>query len=211
MRHLKIAALASGSGSNLQSILDAIEDGTLNAEVSVVIASKPHIPVLDRAARYGIPVVVIARKQYKADIESFSFAIEKALEPYGVDVVVLCGFLSFLSERFCKLYEGRLFNIHPSLLPAFGGQGAYGIKVHRMVLAHGAKVSGCTVMFVDQGHDTGPIIVQKCVPVMEDDTEDTLAARVMEAERQAYPEAIRLFGEARLQIVDNRVRISRKD
>jgi len=211
MRHLKIAALASGSGSNLQSILDAIDKGSLDAEVSVVVASKPHIPVLDRAARYGIPVVVISRKQYLDDIENFSLAIEEVLAPLGIDLVVLCGFLSFLSERFCSIYAGRLFNIHPSLLPAFGGHGAYGMKVHRMALSHGVKISGCTVMFVDQGQDTGPIIVQKSVPVLEDDTEESLAARVMEAERQAYPEAIRLFSEGRLQIVDNRVRISRKD
>lgn len=211
MKHLKIAALASGSGSNLQSILDAIDEGSLDAEVSIVVASKPNIPVLDRAARYGIPVVVIPRKQYRDDIENFSLAIEEALAPLGIDLVVLCGFLSFLSERFCRIYAGRLFNIHPSLLPAFGGQGAYGMKVHRMALAHGVKISGCTVMFVDQGQDTGPIIVQKSVPVLEDDTEESLAARVMEAEQQAYPEAIRLFGEGRLQIVGQRVRISRKD
>ncbi len=211
MKHLRIAAFASGSGSNLQSILDAIESKELDAEITVVIASRPNIPVLERAKKYGIPSVVIPRKQFAENIDAFSSAIEKVLIPYDIDVIVLCGFLSFLSASFCRNYRNRILNIHPSLLPAFGGQGAYGTKVHRMALAHGVKISGCTVMFVDEGKDTGPIIIQKAVPVLEDDTEDTLAERVMSAEKVAYPEALRLFGENRLQVLGDRVRILRKD
>ncbi|MCE5195710.1 MAG: phosphoribosylglycinamide formyltransferase [Negativicutes bacterium] len=207
MRHLKIAALVSGSGRNLQSILDAIRDGRLDAEVSVVVASRPRITAIERAERYQIPVRVIPRKQYGQDIAAYSQAIARALQPYGVDLILLCGFLSFLSPEFCDSYKERIFNIHPSLLPAFGGKGAYGANVHQMVLNYGAKISGCTVMFVDAGEDSGPIILQKAVPVLDTDTAQTLEARVMQAEQAVYPEAVRLFGEGRLQVVGRRVLI----
>jgi len=207
MRHLKIAALVSGSGRNLQSIFDAIQDGRLDAEVSVVIASRPGIPALQRAERYQVPALVIARKHYGKDLAGFSQAIAQALQPYSVDLILLCGFLSFLSSDFCEAYKERIFNIHPSLLPAFGGKGAYGANVHQMILEYGAKISGCTVMYVDAGEDTGPIILQKAVPVLDDDTADTLEARVMQAEQAAYPEAVRLFGEERLRVVGRRVLI----
>lgn len=207
MRHLKIAAFVSGSGRNLQSILDAIRDGQLDAEVSLVIASRPQIAAIERAERYQIPVLVIPRKQYGKDIAGFSQAIAQALQPYGVDLILLCGFLSFLSPEFCSSYKERILNIHPSLLPAFGGKGAYGANVHQMVLEYGAKISGCTVMFVDAGEDSGPIILQKSVPVLDMDTAETLEARVMQAEQAAYPEAVRLFGEGRLQVVGRRVLI----
>lgn len=207
MRHLKIAALASGSGSNLQSIIDAIAAKELNAEISIVISSKKNVPVLDRAARYGIPALVIERRLYKNNTEGFSTKIAEILKDFQVDLIVLCGFLSFLSPQFCQIYQNKIFNIHPSLLPAFGGQGAYGIKVHQMALEAGVKISGCTVMFVDEGKDSGPIILQKCVPVLEDDTPETLAQRVMAAETEAYPTAIRLFGQDRLRIIQNKVKI----
>lgn len=212
MKHLKIVALASGSGSNLQSIIDAIEKKQLNAEISLVVSSKRKAGVIARAEKHNIPVIVVERRIYKDNIRGFSAKIAQVISDFSPDLILLCGFLSFLSEEFCQLYENRIFNIHPSLLPAFGGQGAYGIRVHRMALKAGVKVSGCTVMFVDAGQDTGPIIVQKCVPVLEDDTEESLAQRVMTAEYQAYPEAVRLFGQGRLSISNNTVKISqRKD
>lgn len=207
MRPLKLAALVSGSGRNLQSILDAITCGEINAKVELVISSRPGVYALERAREHGIPAVVIARREYH-DLDAHGQAILAALASYEIDLIVLCGFLSFLSPSLIERYRGRIMNIHPSLLPAFGGKGAYGQNVHQMVIAHGAKVSGCTVMFVDEGQDTGPIIVQKAVPVREEDDAESLGERVMLAERQAYPEAIRLYGEGRLQIEGRRVRIS---
>lgn len=206
MRPLSLAALVSGSGRNLQSIIDAIDRGELNAKVEVVISSRADAYALERARQCGIPTVVIPRREHR-DLNVFSQAILCALAPYKIDLIVLCGFLSFLSPELLERYRGRVMNIHPSLLPAFGGKGAFGHNVHQMVTDHGVKVSGCTVMFVDEGEDTGPIIVQRAVPVLEDDDAETLAARVMEAEGQAYPEAICLFGEGRLQIEGRRVRI----
>ncbi len=207
MRTVRLAALVSGSGRNLQSILDAIEGGELNAKVELVISSRPGVYALERAHSRGIPTEVISRRQHP-DLDSFGRAILQALAPHKIDLIVLCGFLSFLSPEVVELYRGRIMNIHPSLLPAFGGKGAYGQSVHQMVIDHGVKVSGCTVMFVDEGEDTGPIIVQKVVPVMEGDTAELLGSRVMQAEWQAYPEAVRLFGEERLQIEGRRVRIT---
>lgn len=207
MTKLRIAALVSGSGSNLQSILDAIRDGSLNAEIVQVIASRPGIAAEQRAASYQLPYCVVSRREHGGDTASMGRALEAILQPLAVDLILLCGYLSFLDEAFIRRYEGRIMNIHPSLLPAFGGKGAYGAKVHQAVLDYGAKISGCTVMFVDAGEDTGPIILQKAVPVCEGDTVETLASRVMEQEQLAYPEAVRLFAEHRLRMEGRTVRV----
>lgn len=203
-RRVRLAVLLSGSGSTLQNLLDRIADGTLVAEVAIVAGSRPGAYGLERARRAGLPAVVVSRKEY-ADSKQFNDALHGAIEPYGVDLVVLAGFLSLFQPR--QRYAGRVLNIHPALIPAFCGQGFYGDKVHRAVIESGVKVSGCTVHFADDQYDHGPIILQKAVPVLEDDTPASLAARVHEAEKELYPQAIRLWAAGRLQIEGRRVRI----
>lgn len=203
---IRLAALVSGSGRNLQSLIDAIECGRLDARIEVVIASRPNIPALERARRHGIAVRVVSRKA-SPSLDAFQAELLAALAKYPLDLIMLCGFLSFLSPDICTRYHGRIMNIHPSLLPAFGGQGSYGGNVHEQVLNHGCKVTGATVMFVDEGEDCGPIILQEAVAVYDDDTPTTLADRVMQAEYRLYPQAVSLFAAGRLALVGRRVRI----
>ena len=196
----KLAVLCSGRGTDLQSIIDAIQRGELNAEISIVLTDKPNVMALERAEKAGIKNLCVDRKKFasRADFES---ELLKNLE--GVDLVVLAGFMRILSPDFVRRYEGRLMNIHPSLLPAFPGAHA-----HRDALNYGVKVSGCTVHFVDEGTDSGPIILQAAVEVHEDDTEETLSARILEQEHIIYPKAIKLFVEGRLKIVGRQVIIN---
>ena len=207
LSRLRLAALVSGSGSNLQSIIDAIAEQSLPAEIVHVVASKHGLPAEERAIRNQLSYTVVSRKEYNGNCEAMSAAIADLLEPLAIDLILLCGFLSFLSEAFVERYQGRIMNIHPSLLPAFGGRGAYGIRVHQAVIDYGAKISGCTVMFVDAGEDTGPIILQKALQVHQDETSQSLADRVMQLENVAYPEAVLLFAEGRLHIDGRKVRI----
>ena len=195
----KLAVLCSGRGTDLQSIIDAIKRGDLNAEISVVITDKPNVPALERAEKAGIKNICVDRKNF-ADRADFETELLKNLE--GVDLVVLAGFMRILSPNFVRRYEGRLMNIHPSLLPSFPGAHA-----HRDALNYGVKISGCTVHFVDEGTDSGPIILQAAVEVHEDDTEETLSARILEQEHIIYPQAIKLFVEGRLKIVGRQVKI----
>ena len=205
MQHpVRLAVLLSGSGSTLQNLLDRIAAGTLPAQVVVVVASRSDAYGLERARLVGIPERVVARKEY-ADVERFNDALHAALEPFAADLVVLGGFLSLFQPR--SRYAGRVMNIHPALIPAFCGAGFYGDKVHRAVLESGVRVSGCTVHFADDQYDHGPIILQGTVPVLDDDTPETLAARVHALERELYPEAIRLWALGRLRIEGRRVRI----
>ncbi|MBQ7198980.1 MAG: phosphoribosylglycinamide formyltransferase [Selenomonadaceae bacterium] len=196
----KLAVLCSGRGTDLQSIIDAIQRGELNAEISIVLTDKPNVMALERAEKAGIKNLCVDRKKFasRADFES---ELLKNLE--GVDLVVLAGFMRILSPDFVRRYEGRLMNIHPSLLPAFPGAHA-----HRDALNYGVKVSGCTVHFVDEGTDSGPIILQAAVEVHEGDTEETLSARILEQEHIIYPKAIKLFVEGRLKIVGRQVIIN---
>ena len=200
----RIAVLLSGGGTTLQNLVDRIVEETLPVEIALVISSRPDTFGLQRAQRAGIPTVTVARKAY-ADVGEFNDALHAALEPYNVDLVVLAGFLSLFQPR--ARYAGRVMNIHPALIPAFCGSGFYGDKVHQAVLASGVRVSGCTVHFADDEYDHGPIILQGTVPVLDDDTAETLAARVHALERELYPEAIRLWAEGRLRIDGRRVRI----
>ena len=193
----KLAVLCSGRGSDLQSIIDAIQRGELSAEISIVITDKPQVQALTRAEKAGIKNICVDRKLFSSRAD-FEAELLKNLE--GVDLVVLAGFMRILSPEFVKKFAGRLMNIHPALLPSFPGAHA-----HRDVLAYGVKVSGCTVHFVDEGTDTGPIILQAAVPVLEDDTEETLAARVLEQEHIIYPRAIKLFVEGKLKVEGRRV------
>lgn len=201
---IKLAVLASGSGRTLQNFIDEIAAGRLNAKINLVVASRPKILALERAAQAGIPNFVVDRREIP-EIDVFSRQIFTLCDDAGVDLVCLAGWLSLLEipER----YAGRIMNIHPALLPAFGGKGMYGDRVHQAVLAYGCKVSGCTVHFVDAKYDEGPIILQRACPVLEDDDVRALADRVFEEEKIAYPEAIRLYQEGRLVIDGRRVQV----
>lgn len=201
---IRLAVLASGSGRTLQNFIDQIAAGRLNAQINLVVASRPKIKALDRAAAAGIVNFVVDRREIP-EVEAFSRQVFDLCDDAGTDLVCLAGWLSLLDipER----YAGRIMNIHPALLPAFGGKGMYGDRVHQAVLDYGCKVSGCTVHFVDANYDEGPIILQRTCGVQEGDDAATLAARVFEEEKIAYPEAIALYQQKRLAIDGRRVRI----
>lgn len=194
-----LGVLASGRGSNLQSIMDAIMSGKIRAKIGVVITDKPQAKALERAKEAGIAAVCVDRMQYK-EKEDFEAALVTELRKYQVDLVILAGFMRILSSFFVQAFKDKIMNIHPSLLPAFAGAHA-----HRDVLAYGAKISGCTIHFVDEGMDSGPIILQDVVPVFDDDTEDTLAARIIKVEHVLYPEAIALYLDGKLMVSGRRV------
>jgi formyltetrahydrofolate-dependent phosphoribosylglycinamide formyltransferase len=204
-RPIRLGVLISGGGTTLVNFLKQIRAGELNAEIAVVIASREGIAGIERACEAGLPCEVIARKAYDS-VERFSAAIFDRCRTAHVDLVTLAGFLSLI--QIPSDFERRVLNIHPSLIPAFCGRGFHGHHVHEAVLARGVKISGCTVHFADNEYDHGPIILQRAVPVLEDDTPDSLAARVFEAECAAYPEAIRLYAQGRLEISNGRLRIS---
>ncbi len=204
-RPIRLGVLISGGGTTLLNFFDKIRAGELNAEIAIVIASREGIAGIERARAAGLPCEVIARKQFDST-ESFSAAIFGHCRTAQVDLVTLAGFLSLI--HIPTDYQHRVLNIHPSLIPAFCGHGFHGHHVHEAVLKRGSKISGCTVHFADNEYDHGPIVVQHAVPVLEEDTPDTLAARVFSAECEAYSEAIRLFAEGRLAITAGRLRIS---
>lgn len=183
-----IAVLLSGGGTTLQNLIDRAADGSLPVDIVQVVSSREGVAGIDRARRAGLPVEVIRRRDF-ADIDGFSAANFRRCRDAGAKLVCLAGYLQLL--RIPEDFRGRVINIHPSILPAFGGKGMYGQHVHEAALAHGVKVSGCTVHFVDDQYDHGRIIAQRAVPVLDDDTPATLAARVFEQECQVYPEVIR--------------------
>jgi formyltetrahydrofolate-dependent phosphoribosylglycinamide formyltransferase len=201
---IKLAVLVSGSGTTLQNLLDEIAAKRLNASIQLVIGSRPGIKGLQRAADAKVMNFVVERSAFAnpADFSKQVFALID--DAGGVDLVCLAGWLCLLDVP--AKYAGRVMNIHPALLPSFGGKGMYGRRVHQAVLEYGCKVSGCTVHFVDAAYDDGPIIIQRTCPVLDDDTPETLAARVFEEERLAYPEAIRLYQQGRLSVDGRRVR-----
>ena len=201
---LRIAVLLSGTGRSLENLQQEIAAGRLHADIAVVVSSKPEAYGLERAKAHGFDTVAVPRREH-ADLGAFNAAINAVLVPYDVDLVVLAGFLSLYQPL--PALAGRVMNIHPALLPAFGGKGFYGDRVHQAVLDSGVKVSGCTVHFADSQYDHGPIILQTAVPVLDDDTVPSLAARVFAAECEAYPRAIQLFGDDRLRLEGRRVRI----
>jgi phosphoribosylglycinamide formyltransferase-1 len=198
--------LLSGSGTTLQNLLDRQAAGTLGALVACVVSSKSEAFGLERARRAGVPAFVVDRKQCASRAE-FSTHILEHCRAAKVDLVCLAGFLCLLDIP--PDFAGRVMNIHPALLPAFGGKGYHGLKVHQAALEAGVKVSGCTVHFADNEYDHGPIILQRVVAVEDDDTPENLQGRVFAQECEAYPEAIGLFAEGRLQIEGRRVRIRR--
>lgn len=202
---INLAVLVSGGGTTLQNLLDRVADGTLDAGIRLVVGSREGLPAEARATNAGIPYRVVARRDF-AGIEPFSERVFGLLDESGIELACLAGWLSLL--RVPERWIGRVMNIHPALLPSFGGRGMYGRHVHEAVLAHGCKVSGCTVHLVNNEYDAGPIIVQRCCPVLDDDTPATLAARIFAEECIAYPEAIRLFASRRLRVEGRVVRVA---
>ena len=202
---IRLAVIASAGGTTLQNFLDRIADGRLKAEVVVVISNNADAYALERAHRAKIPAFVVDRKEARTR-EIFSRRIFDHCREARADLVCLAGFLQLIQVP--DDFLGRVLNIHPALIPAFCGKGYYGHHVHEAVLAYGAKVTGCTVHFADNEYDHGPIILQRTVPVLDDDTADRLALRVFGQECEAYPEAIRLFAEGKLQIEGRRVRLN---
>ena len=201
---IRLGVCVSGGGTTLQNLVDRIADGRLAASVVQVVASKPGIGAIARADKAGIPVAVEVRG--KRPLAEFSAAVFKPIRDQAADLVILGGFLSLLDIPLD--YQGRVINIHPSLIPAFAGKGFHGPAVHQAALDAGVKVSGCTVHFADDTYDTGPIILQRPVPVLDDDTAEALAARVFEAECDALPEAIALYAAGRLRVLGRRVAIA---
>ena len=193
-----LGILCSGRGSNMQSIMAAIKSGQIKAEIGIVLTDKPEARALQVASEAGIKSVCVNRKAC-ASQQEFEEKLVAELQAANVSLVVLAGFMRILSPYFVDAYRHQILNIHPSLLPSFGGAHA-----HRDVLAYGTKVSGCTIHFVDEGMDHGPIILQDTVPVLDGDTEETLAARVLEKEHILYPKAIELFVDGRLELLDDR-------
>ncbi len=191
---IKIAVLVSGGGSNLQSIIDSCRSGKIDGKVELVISSKEGVYALSRAAGSGIESCVIDREGYDSD-EAFSEEILRLAKEKKIDIICLAGFLKKLGKNIVKEYGGRILNIHPALLPSFGGRGMYGIRVHRKVLEAGEKESGCTVHIVEEEYDTGEIVLQRKVPVESGDTPEELARRVLKEEHRAYPEAINIIAK----------------
>ena len=204
----KIAVLVSGGGTNLQALIDAQNRGELGAgKITLVIASKPGVYALERAANAGIEGRVLARKDYDS-IAAYSKALADEMTEAGIDLVVLAGFLTIIDEQVYNAFPNRIINVHPALIPSFCGKGFYGLYVHEAALAKGVKVSGATVHIVTPECDAGPIILQKAVEVKEGDTPETLQRRIMEeAEWKILPEAVRLFCEDRITAEDNKVHI----
>jgi len=205
---LRVGVLASGGGTNLQAIIDNCAAGRIDAQVVVVI-SDVECGALDRARRAGIPAEHIDRrdKQRCPTREAFDRAVLDCLRAHDVALVCLAGYLRVMTSELVEAYAGRMMNTHPALLPSFGGEGMWGHHVHQAVLDYGCKVSGCTIHFVWLETDGGPIILQRAVPVEEDDTPETLAARILPNEHEIYSQAIQLFAEGRLKIEGRRVRI----
>ena len=202
----RIAVMVSGGGTNLQAIIDNVSSGKIKAELALVISSKHGAYALERAKKAGIPTAVIAKKDYDSE-EDFFAANLKALEDCGAEGIVLAGYMSILSKELVKKFENKIINIHPALIPSFCGKGYYGERVHKAVIAYGAKLSGATVQFVDEGADTGPIIMQESVPVLPDDTPDELAARVLKVEHTILPRSVALFCEDKLKVEGRIVRV----
>lgn len=200
VRKIRLVVLISGRGSNLQAILDQAASGTLPAEVAAVISNRPGVQGLERAQRAGVPTLELDHKPY-ADRPAFEAALIERIDQYQPDLVILAGFMRVLTAGFTEHYRGRLFNIHPSLLPKFRG-----LHTHERAIAAGESEHGASIHFVTAELDGGPVIVQARVPVLPDDDPDTLAARVLEQEHRLYPQAIRWFAEGRLQLVGEQVR-----
>ena len=198
-RKLPLGVLISGNGTNLQAIIDAIEEKRLDAVIKIVLSNKEEALGLARAQRHGIPAQVIDHKKYPSR-EAFDQAMIDVLKAQGVELVLLAGFMRLLSTLFVKTFSDRIMNIHPALLPAFPG-----LHVQKKAVEHGVRIAGCTVHFVNEECDEGPIIIQAAVPVFPDDTDESLSARILEQEHRIYPRAVQLYSEGRLRVVGRKV------
>ena len=196
---LRIGVLASGSGSNLQTVIDNIENGSLAAEVTCVVSNKASAFALERARRHDIPAIHLDHRSFSGR-ENYDAAIVEVLRSHGVELVVLAGFMRIITPVLLGAFPAAVMNIHPALLPAFPG-----LHAQKQALDYGVKISGCSVHFVDAGTDTGPVIIQAAVPVLDDDTEETLSSRILVEEHRIYSEAIRLFAAGRLRIDGRKV------
>ena len=203
MKKLRIGVLGSTSGTDLQAVIDEIESGKLEAEISVVISNKPDAFILERARKHGIESVCITSKGRER--EDFDREVADILDSRGVQLVLLIGYMRFLSKWFVERYKDKIMNVHPSLLPAFAG--GMDLDVHQQILDHGVKVTGATLHFVDEGADTGPIIAQKAVMVAEGETGESLKHKVQQAEQEIILRAIRLFAAGKLKVEGRRVRV----
>ncbi len=199
---LNIGVLASGRGSNFQALIDAAESGKLNIRIKLLIVDNPLAYAIERAKKHSINYLFIDPAQYKSKNEFYT-EVARQLKAREVELVVLAGFMRVVKKPLLDAYPNRIMNIHPALLPSFPG-----LHGQRDAVNHGARISGCTVHFVDEGIDSGPVIIQAAVPVSPDDTEDILAARILTLEHKIYPEAVRLFAEGRLRVEGRNVRIS---
>ena len=204
---LKLAVLVAGGGTNLQAIIDGVQENIItNTKIEVVISNKEDAYALTRATNHGIHAKYISPKQYDSR-EAFSEALVNTLKEHQIDLVVLAGYLVILPDAFVSAYENRIINVHPSLIPAFCGEGFYGLRVHEAALERGVKVTGATVHYVDHGCDTGPIILQKAVAIEENDTASSLQKRVMEeAEWTILPQAIDLIANGKVKVIDGKVK-----
>jgi len=198
---LKLGVLISGNGSNLQSIIDHIEKGSLKAVIKIVISNNPDALGLKRAEKHSIPCAVLKHSDFKSK-EDFDLKLIKTLKDTGVDLVVLAGFMRIISPALLKAFTHKIMNIHPALLPSFPG-----LHGQKQAIDYGVKFSGCTVHFVDDGVDTGPVIIQSVVQVFDDDTEESLSARILKEEHKIYPRAIQLFADGKIEIKGRKVYI----
>lgn len=207
---ISVAVMVSGQGrgSNMAALIAACADGTIAGKVGVVIGTRAEMPALVRAQEAGIPTAVVSPRKYEDDPVGYGETLLRLFRKYEIDLICLAGYMRRLPDAVTEIYRHRVMNVHAALLPAFGGQGMYGENVHRAVLDSGVKITGCTVHFVDEEYDSGPIIVQRAVSVEENDTPQTLAARVLTEEHGAYVEAVRLFAQGRLQVEGQRVHIT---
>jgi formyltetrahydrofolate-dependent phosphoribosylglycinamide formyltransferase len=201
---MNIAVFASGRGSNFQAILKAIDDGRLPARVTLLVSNNSNAGALELARSRNIPAIHINQKQYSSE-DLYGEQLLELLTRYGVELIALAGYMKRVPGKVINRFRNRILNIHPALLPAFGGVGMYGIHVHEAVLASGAKITGATVHIVDEEYDKGPIVMQKTVDVLSGDTPETLAARVLPVEHEIYPEAIAAFAGKRVRIEGRRV------
>ncbi|MCA9411185.1 MAG: phosphoribosylglycinamide formyltransferase [Candidatus Omnitrophica bacterium] len=204
MGKLKLAVFFSGGGSTLQNLIDHIRNGTLDADINWTLSSRAGVDGIRKSEEAGIPCLVVPRKEFDSH-KSFSEKINEHLRDNPVDLIVLAGFMSLY--HFPPEYNRRVVNIHPALIPAFCGLGMYGHHVHEAVIQSGVRLTGATVHFADNEYDRGPIIIQETVPVLDEDTPDTVAERVQELERKIYPQAIQLIAEDRIRVEGNRVKI----
>ncbi len=205
--HVAVMVSGQGRGSNLGALIEGVQSGRLNAKIALVIGTRADSPALLRAQEAGIHTTVVSPRKYEGDTQGYGDTLLRLLKKYDIDLVCLAGFMLQLPPRVVTEYRYRIMNIHPALLPQFGGQGMYGGNVHTAVLESGVKESGCTVHFVDENYDTGPTILQHTVPVYPEDTPQTLAARVLVEEHRAYVEAVSLFAEGRIHIEADTVTI----